>query len=181
MVIAGLVVVAEEPSLVARQTSSHSFGIWQKLMPKEEAAIRMVELAEINGGWNRSIDLSNRVKKLASEVLVEIARSQEVTGHSHQIKMKHFLKILGFLVTISALWIGLLEAAIVPRNYALLLPVYLIVVLGCYGLLMVGVGLMFFPICPQESQLLQKDITEAKDFLRNKGLDVHSDQNAVIQ
>ncbi|KAG0451522.1 hypothetical protein HPP92_026215 [Vanilla planifolia] len=101
MVIAGLVVVAEEPSLVARQTSSHSFGIWQKLMPKEEAAIRMVELAEINGGWNRSIDLSNHVKKLASEVLVEIARSQ--------------------------------------------------------------------------------DITEAKDFLRNKGLDVHSDQNAVIQ
>ena len=36
------------------------------------------------------------------------------------------------------------------------LPIYLVVTLGCYGLLMVGVGLMRFPICPQEAVLLQK-------------------------
>ena len=36
------------------------------------------------------------------------------------------------------------------------LPVYFIVSLGCYGLLMVGVGLMHFPTCPQEAVLLQK-------------------------
>lgn len=36
------------------------------------------------------------------------------------------------------------------------LPVYFIVSLGCYGLLMVGVGLMRFPTCPQEAILLQK-------------------------
>ncbi|KAK6940505.1 Dolichol-phosphate mannosyltransferase subunit 3 [Dillenia turbinata] len=55
------------------------------------------------------------------------------------------------------------------------LPIYLIVSLGCYGLLMVGVGLMNFPTCPQEALLLQQDITEAKDFLKQKGVDVGSD------
>lgn len=36
------------------------------------------------------------------------------------------------------------------------LPLYLIVSLGCYGLLMVGVGLMNFPTCPQEALFLQQ-------------------------
>lgn len=36
------------------------------------------------------------------------------------------------------------------------LPLYLIVSLGCYGLLMVGVGLMNFPTCPQEALVLQQ-------------------------
>lgn len=36
------------------------------------------------------------------------------------------------------------------------LPIYFIVSLGCYGLLMVGVGLMQFPTCPQEAILLQQ-------------------------
>lgn len=36
------------------------------------------------------------------------------------------------------------------------LPIYFVVSLGCYGLLMVGVGLMNFPTCPQEALLLQK-------------------------
>lgn len=89
--------------------------------------------------------------------------------------MKHILKIFGILVVICAVWIGLLQVSIVPSSYAWLLPVYLIVSLGCYGLLMVGVGLMFFPTCPQESLMLQKDIAEAKDFLKNKGIDVSSD------
>lgn len=40
---------------------------------------------------------------------------------------------------------------------------------------MVGIGLMQFPTCPQEAVLLQQDIAEAKDFLRQKGVDVGSD------
>lgn len=36
------------------------------------------------------------------------------------------------------------------------LPLYLIISLACYGLLMVGVGLMRFPTCPQEAVLLQQ-------------------------
>lgn len=86
--------------------------------------------------------------------------------------MKHILKILTFLVAVSALWIGLLQASIVPKSYTWLLPLYLIVSLGCYGLLMVGVGLMQFPTCPQEAILLQQDIAEAKEFLKKKGVDV---------
>ncbi|KAG1331312.1 dolichol-phosphate mannose synthase subunit 3 [Cocos nucifera] len=89
--------------------------------------------------------------------------------------MKHVLKIMALLVAISAFWIGLLETSVVPRSYAWLLPIYLIVSLGCYGLLMVGIGLMLFPTCPQEAVLLQKDIAEAKEFLKNKGVDVGSD------
>ncbi|KAF3435947.1 hypothetical protein FNV43_RR23039 [Rhamnella rubrinervis] len=52
------------------------------------------------------------------------------------------------------------------------LPIYFIVSLGCYGLLMVGVGLMRFPTCPQEALLLQQDIVEAKGFLKQRGVDV---------
>ncbi|GKU86021.1 hypothetical protein SLEP1_g609 [Rubroshorea leprosula] len=89
--------------------------------------------------------------------------------------MKHVLKILTILVAISAFWIGLLQASIVPRSHTWLLPIYFIVSLGCYGLLMVGVGLMRFPTCPQEALLLQKDIAEAKVFLKQNGVDVGSD------
>ncbi|OVA04371.1 Dolichol-phosphate mannosyltransferase subunit 3 [Macleaya cordata] len=89
--------------------------------------------------------------------------------------MKHIVKILTLLVAITAFWIGLLETSIVPRKQTWLLPVYFIVSLGCYGLLMVGVGLMRFPTCPQEAQLLQKDIVEAKEFLKQRGVDVSSD------
>ncbi|KAK4572724.1 hypothetical protein RGQ29_030946 [Quercus rubra] len=88
--------------------------------------------------------------------------------------MKHIVKLLILLVAVSAFWIGLLET-VVPRSYALLLPVYFIVSLGCYGLLMVGVGLMHFPTCPQEAVLLQKDIAEAKEFLKQRGVDVDYD------
>ncbi|KAB2022661.1 hypothetical protein ERO13_D07G205600v2 [Gossypium hirsutum] len=89
--------------------------------------------------------------------------------------MKHVLKLISLLVVISALWIGLLQASVIPQSHTWLLPIYFIVSLGCYGLLMVGVGLMRFPTCPQEALLLQKDIAEAKDFLKQKGVDVGSD------
>uniref|UniRef100_A0A7N0U3B9 Dolichol-phosphate mannosyltransferase subunit 3 n=1 Tax=Kalanchoe fedtschenkoi TaxID=63787 RepID=A0A7N0U3B9_KALFE len=73
--------------------------------------------------------------------------------------MKHIVKIISLLVAISALWIGLLQSSVISPEYALMLPVYLVVSLGCYGLLMVGVGLMQFPTCPQESVLLQQVFT----------------------
>ncbi|KAL3755158.1 hypothetical protein ACJRO7_002245 [Eucalyptus globulus] len=72
--------------------------------------------------------------------------------------MKHILKIIALLVTISAMWIGLLEMSVVPQNQTWLLPIYFIVSLGCYGLLMVGIGLMHFPTCPHEAVLLQQNI-----------------------
>jgi hypothetical protein len=34
--------------------------------------------------------------------------------------------------------------------------VYSIVALGCYGLAMLGYGMMVFPTCPEEALLLQK-------------------------
>ncbi|KAG9446108.1 hypothetical protein H6P81_012236 [Aristolochia fimbriata] len=89
--------------------------------------------------------------------------------------MKHILKILSLLAAIFSLWIGLLQTSIVPRSHAWVLPVYLVITLGCYGLLMVGVGLMIFPTCPQEASLLQKDIAEAKEFLKVRGVDVGLD------
>ncbi|XP_047336514.1 dolichol-phosphate mannose synthase subunit 3 [Impatiens glandulifera] len=88
--------------------------------------------------------------------------------------MKHIIKILTFLVAISAFWIGLLQTSMVPRSYTWLLPIYMIMSLGCYGLLMVGVGLIQFPTCPHEAVLLQQDIVEAKDFLKQKGIDLVS-------
>ncbi|KAG8057376.1 hypothetical protein GUJ93_ZPchr0002g25888 [Zizania palustris] len=90
-------------------------------------------------------------------------------------QMKHIFKIIAMLVAISATWIGLLETSTLPRSYTWLLPIYLVVALGCYGLFMVGFGLMFFPMCPQEAVALQKDIVEAKEFLSKKGVDVGSE------
>lgn len=102
-------------------------------------------------------------------------------------QMKQILKIISLLVALSAVWIGLLSTSVVPQSYALLvgfnyyswimllgglwmmltftialfqLPIYLVVALGCYGLLMVGVGLMRFPTCPQEAVLLQKVLSD---------------------
>ncbi|KAK9733954.1 hypothetical protein RND81_04G103500 [Saponaria officinalis] len=89
--------------------------------------------------------------------------------------MKHIAKILAILVAITALWIGALHTSIVSKSQTWLLPVYMIISLGCYGLLMVGVGLMQFPTCPQEAVLLQQDVAEAKDFLRHNGIDAGSD------
>ncbi|QHN97006.1 Dolichol-phosphate mannosyltransferase-like protein [Arachis hypogaea] len=110
--------------------------------------------------------------------------------------MKHIVKIFSLVVAITALWIGLLQSSVIPRSHTWLghmqavlhwygkiakvsvsgslLPVYFVVSLGCYGLLMVGVGLMNFPTCPQEALLLQKDIVEAKEYLKQRGVDVSS-------
>ncbi|EEF47804.1 conserved hypothetical protein [Ricinus communis] len=82
---------------------------------------------------------------------------------------------MGILVAITAFWIGLLQTSVVPLTHTWLLPIYFIISLGCYGLLMVGIGLMQFPTCPQEAILLQQDIVEAKGFLKQKGVDVSSD------
>ncbi|KAK2976401.1 hypothetical protein RJ640_008111 [Escallonia rubra] len=108
--------------------------------------------------------------------------------------MKHIVKIMAVVVAISAFWVGLLQTSIVSQDYTWLLPIYFIVSLGCYGLLMVGIGLMQFPTCPQEALLLQQvlylrfyynlllyvivldeDILEAKDFLKQRDVDVGSD------
>ncbi|XP_059440005.1 dolichol-phosphate mannose synthase subunit 3-like isoform X1 [Corylus avellana] len=89
--------------------------------------------------------------------------------------MKHIVKIMTLLVGISALWFGLLKTSMVPSSHTLLLPIYFIMCLGCYGLLMVGVGLMRFPTCPQEALLLQQDVIEAKGYLKQRGVDVGSE------
>ncbi|XBI62408.1 hypothetical protein VPH35_043030 [Triticum aestivum] len=87
-------------------------------------------------------------------------------------RMKHIFKIITVLAAISAVWAALLETSTVPHSYTWLLPIYLVVALGCYGLFMVGYGLMFFPTCPQEAILLQQDIMEAKEFLSKRGVDL---------
>ncbi|KAL8459601.1 hypothetical protein ACS0TY_036917 [Phlomoides rotata] len=89
--------------------------------------------------------------------------------------MKHIVKIMTLVVVLTAIWISLLQTSVLPKSYTWLLPLYCIVSLGCYGLLMVGVGLMRFPTCPHEAILLQEDVIEAKDFLKGKGVDIGED------
>ncbi|PON81489.1 Dolichol-phosphate mannosyltransferase subunit [Trema orientale] len=105
---------------------------------------------------------------LISGTKAKISPSSQEAGR----RMKHIVKIITFLVAISSFWIGLLQTSILPCSYTWLLPIYFIVSLGCYGLLMVGVGLMRFPTCPQEAILLQQDIVEAREFLKQRGVDV---------
>ncbi|KAL2611299.1 hypothetical protein R1flu_022991 [Riccia fluitans] len=87
--------------------------------------------------------------------------------------MKQVFKFFGVVGTLVALWIALLlstELSPAVRLVVPYLPVYALVALGCYGLGMVGYGLMVFPTCPEEAVLLQKDIDEAKAFLKQKGV-----------
>lgn len=74
----------------------------------------------------------------------------------------------------TVLWTALLSAELSPaqRQVVTILPLYALISLGCYGLGMLGYGVMVFPDCPEESALLQKDIREAQDFLRARGVDV---------
>ncbi|KAL0351387.1 UNVERIFIED_CONTAM: Dolichol-phosphate mannose synthase subunit [Sesamum calycinum] len=81
---------------------------------------------------------------------------------------------MALLVVMSALWVSLLQTSKIPESYTLLLPLYFIVSLGCYGLLMVGVGLMQFPTCLHEAVLLQQDIVEAKEYLKQNGVGPNS-------
>ncbi|XP_054782247.1 dolichol-phosphate mannose synthase subunit 3-like isoform X3 [Prosopis cineraria] len=86
--------------------------------------------------------------------------------------MKHIVKIITLLMAITTVWVGLLQTSMIPSSHTWSLLVYCIVSLGCYGLLMVGVGLMQFPTCPREALLLQQDIIEAKGYLKQRGIDV---------
>ncbi|GMY35389.1 dolichol-phosphate mannose synthase subunit 3-like [Fagus crenata] len=127
-----------------------------------------------HSGQNNWVGLRLRQSRVDIEIKAMDSISEELRSIiSLNIHMKHIIKLLTLLVAVSAFWIGLLET-VIPRSYAWLLPVYFIVSLGCYGLLMVGVGLMHFPTCPQEAGLLQQDIAEAKEFLKQRGVDVSS-------
>ncbi|MBA0605651.1 hypothetical protein Godav_018203 [Gossypium davidsonii] len=76
--------------------------------------------------------------------------------------MKHVLKLFSLLVVISALWIGLLQASIIPRSHTWLVSFFL-----CFDVL-----LFMSNYCNAVSL---NDIAEAKDFLKQKGVDVGSD------
>ena len=140
----------------------------------------------------RSIDLALSVLNIAiiKFYIIFVSRA-----------MKHVVKILSLLVAVSAFWIVLLQAAIVPQSHTLLvskrawfdlsyfslsivlnklkillvvtmfffvlhqLPIYFVVSLGCYGLLMVGIGIMQFPTCPQEADLLNHVLSLPSFFL----------------
>ncbi|EFH60893.1 hypothetical protein ARALYDRAFT_896880 [Arabidopsis lyrata subsp. lyrata] len=70
--------------------------------------------------------------------------------------MKHVVKILSLLVAVSTFWLlfcrlQLLLGAI----HCWRLPIYFVVSLGCYSLLMVGIGLIQLPTCPKEAVFLQ--------------------------
>ncbi|KAG2545541.1 dolichol-phosphate mannose synthase subunit 3-like [Panicum virgatum] len=122
--------------------------------------------------WRRRLGERQRH---SSRLRPALCRRRASTRKAPRSQMKHIFKIVAILVAISAIWVALLETSTVPRSYTWLLPIYLVVALGCYGLFMVGFGLMFFPTCPQEAILLQQDIVEAKEFLAKKGVDVGSE------
>lgn len=88
--------------------------------------------------------------------------------------MKQVWKLCTLALAAVAFWIALLnqQTPLFPRQTILALPLYAMVALGCYGLAMVGYGLMVFPTCPQEAVLLQKDIAEAKAFLQRNQIDI---------
>eukprot|EP00250_Pteridium_aquilinum_P023870 c27834_g1_i1 orf=504-779(-) len=90
--------------------------------------------------------------------------------------MKHVWKLSTLALVALAVWIALLnqKPSPLPPQILLALPLYAVVTLGCYGLAMVGYGLMVFPTCPKEAVLLQKDVAEAKAFLQKNGIDVSS-------
>ncbi|CAM6099237.1 unnamed protein product [Calypogeia fissa] len=89
--------------------------------------------------------------------------------------MKRILKVGAGALAVVSVWVALLLSPNLPHSFALLLPylpVYAVMALGCYGLGAVGYGLMVFPTCPHEAELLQKDIYEAREFYGSQNVDV---------
>lgn len=93
--------------------------------------------------------------------------------------MKQILKVGAVAAVVASIYAALLlSSGNLPHSFALLLPylpVYAVVILGCYGLGAVGYGLMVFPTCPEQAELLQKDIDEARAFYKSKDVDVGLD------
>lgn len=92
--------------------------------------------------------------------------------------MKQVWKIGSIFAAVLVLWISLLLAKDLPPSLQLIVPyfpMYALASLGCYGLGALGYGMMVFRVCPEEADLLQKDIAEAKSFLKEHGVDVSSD------
>ena len=50
------------------------------------------------------------------------------------------------------------------------LPLYMVMLFGTYSLASIGIGLITFKDCPEESELLQGEIKQAMAELRKKGV-----------
>jgi len=95
--------------------------------------------------------------------------------------MKQVWKIGSLLAAAVAIWVSLLfTSRDLPPSLNLIvpfLPMYAIASLGCYGLGMLGYGMLVFRVCPEEAVLLQQDISEAKAFLKDHGVDLTEPSN----
>ncbi|KAG0556091.1 hypothetical protein M758_12G141600 [Ceratodon purpureus] len=92
--------------------------------------------------------------------------------------MKQVWKIGTIFTAVVGIWISLLLTPGLPPSLQLIVPyfpMYALASLGCYGLGALGYGMMVFRVCPEEADLLQKDITEAKTFFKEHGVDLSSD------
>ncbi|XP_032233204.1 dolichol-phosphate mannosyltransferase subunit 3 [Nematostella vectensis] len=88
--------------------------------------------------------------------------------------MTKLLQWLSFGGLAFTLWISLLlgfplKLSHQMREVVLPLPVYAVIVFGCYSLAVVGYRVATFNDCVEASDSLQKEILEAREDLESKG------------
>ena len=84
-------------------------------------------------------------------------------GHTWLVSLHSIIFFLNSLYLFSSFYTH--SGQLTLHVLSLQLPIYFIVSLGCYGLLMVGIGLMTFPTCPAEGLLLQKVLLPLYSYL----------------
>mmetsp|Transcript_63485 Transcript_63485/g.200792 ORF Transcript_63485/g.200792 Transcript_63485/m.200792 type:complete len:91 (+) Transcript_63485:261-533(+) len=86
--------------------------------------------------------------------------------------MKHIHKVSMVAATVLGAWVGVLAADLTreQRFYAQLAPVIAILVFGVYSAATIVYNVATFPCCPEQGELLQKDIAEAKAYLKKHNI-----------
>ncbi|GAQ86858.1 dolichyl-phosphate mannosyltransferase polypeptide 3 [Klebsormidium nitens] len=102
-----------------------------------------------------------------------LVRSSDCTS-PQGARMRRVWTWLGWGSAIAALWVAALQADLseAQRGVIQALPIWALVVFGCYSLSVVGYEIMFFPACPDEAEKLQKDIRVATAYLNKHGISV---------
>lgn len=86
--------------------------------------------------------------------------------------MLKYQKWLTALIVLFALWRVLCNYLVDQRllQIAHVLPMYLLVVFGAYSLAVIAFSVMNVTDCPEASKELERQVLEAKEDLRKKGM-----------
>ena len=89
--------------------------------------------------------------------------------------MTKLIEWISGLIIIIAVWAGIWTTnignlALSYPNTTMFWPVYLVILFGLYSIAVIGYRVYTFNNCPEAAEELQREIEEAKEDLKKKGM-----------